>query len=86
MTLAEDETWRGGMRLVALDPVSGFILVEQVVESRSSAAWTQALAQGLDGLNVTVTQGTSDEAKGLARRSATRSAQTVGLIGHRLVA
>ena len=86
LTLAEDETWQDGMRLVALDPVSGFILVEQVAESRSSAAWTQALAQGLDGLNVTVTQGTSDEAKGLARRSATRSAQTVGLIGHRLVA
>jgi len=65
LTAAEDETWQDGMRLVALDPVSGFILVEQVAETRSAAAWTQALAQGLAGLNVTLVQGTSDEAKGL---------------------
>lgn len=65
LSIAEDETWKDGMRLVAIDPVSGFILVEQVAEERSAAAWTQALARGLAGLNVTVVQGTSDEAKGL---------------------
>jgi len=65
VSIAEDETWKDGMRLVAIEPVSGFILVEQVAETRSAAVWTQALAQGREGLNVTVVQGTSDEAKGL---------------------
>ncbi len=65
LTIAEDETWQDGMRLVALDLSSGFILVEEVAEERSAAAWTRALTRGLDGLNVTVVQGTSDEAKGL---------------------
>jgi hypothetical protein len=65
LSIAEDETWKDGMRLVAIDLVSGFILVEQVAEERSAGAWTQALARGLEGLNVTVVQGTSDEAKGL---------------------
>lgn len=65
VSIAEDETWKDGMRLVAIEPVSGFILVEQVAETRSAAAWTQALEGGLAGLNVTVVQGTSDEAKGL---------------------
>jgi hypothetical protein len=65
LSIAEDETWKDGMRLVAIDPVSGLILVEEVAEERSAAAWTHALARGLEGLNVTVVQGTSDEAKGL---------------------
>lgn len=65
LSIAEDETWKDGMRLVAIEPVSGFILVEQVAETRSAAAWTQALEGGLAGLNVTVVQGTSDDAKGL---------------------
>jgi hypothetical protein len=65
LSIAEDETWKDGMRLVAIEPVSGFILVEQVADERSAAAWTQALEHGLEGLNVTVVQGTRDEAKGL---------------------
>lgn len=65
LSLAEDETWKDGMRLVAIDPVSGFILVEQRAEERSAVAWTQALEPQLAGLSVTVVQGISDEAKGL---------------------
>ena len=65
LSIAEDETWKDGMRLVTIDPVSGFILLEQTSDERSAAAWTQALEGGLEGLNVTVVQGTSDEAKGL---------------------
>jgi hypothetical protein len=65
LSLAEDETWKDGMRLVSIDAVSGFILLEQTSDERSAAAWTQALEGGLKGLNVTVVQGTSDEAKGL---------------------
>jgi hypothetical protein len=65
LSIAEDETWQDGMRLVGIDPVSNFILLEQTSDERSAAAWTQALARSLEGLNVTVVQGTSDEAKGL---------------------
>lgn len=65
LNIAEDETWKDGMRLVSIDAVSGFILVEQTSDQRSAAAWTQALESGLAGLSVTVVQGTSDEAKGL---------------------
>ncbi|HSO81622.1 DUF6399 domain-containing protein [Thiocapsa sp.] len=65
LSIAEDETWKDGMRLVCIDAVSNFILLEHRSDARSAAAWTQALEDGLEGLNVTVVQGTSDEAKGL---------------------
>jgi hypothetical protein len=65
LSLSEDETWKDGLRLVGIDPVSGFIVVEQASADRSAQTWTQALGQGLAGLNVTVVQATSDEAKGL---------------------
>ncbi|WP_295402074.1 hypothetical protein [uncultured Thiocystis sp.] len=65
LSLAEEETWKDGMRLVSIEAVSGFILLEQTRDERSAAAWTPALASQRAGLNVTVVQGTSDEAKGL---------------------
>ncbi|RKT45572.1 hypothetical protein BDD21_3036 [Thiocapsa rosea] len=65
LSIAEDETWKDGMRLVGIDAVSNFILLKQRSDARSAAAWTRALEGGLEGLNVTVVQGTSDEAKGL---------------------
>ncbi|SDX71760.1 hypothetical protein SAMN05421783_1721 [Thiocapsa roseopersicina] len=65
LSIAEDETWKDGMRLVCIDATSNFILLEQRSDERSAAAWTRALEGGLEGLNVTVVQGTSDEAKGL---------------------
>ncbi|EIC23677.1 hypothetical protein Thi970DRAFT_00391 [Thiorhodovibrio frisius] len=65
LSIAEDETWKDGMRLVSIDAASNFILLEHRSDERSAAAWTQALEGGLEGLNVTVVQGTSDEAKGL---------------------
>jgi hypothetical protein len=65
LSIAEDETWKDGMRLVCIDAISNYILLEQRSDARSAAAWTQALEDGLEGLNVTVVQGTSDEAKGL---------------------
>jgi len=50
-----------------LEPVSNFLLREQYAADRTAATWTQALRAGLDGLNVTVIQGTSDEATALRR-------------------
>jgi hypothetical protein len=65
ITIAEDETWLGPMPLVAIEAVSGFILLGQFAKDRSAGTWSAALEHALVGLNVTVAQGTSDEAKGL---------------------
>ena len=67
VTLCEDETFHPEVCLVAVEPVSNFIVLEQYAENRSTATWTQALEAALQGVAVTVVQGTSDEAKGLLR-------------------
>jgi hypothetical protein len=70
VTVCEDETFHPDVCLVAIEPVSNFILVEQYAPDRTAATWTQALETALDGLPVTVIQGTSDEAKALRHHQA----------------
>ncbi|MEF8767078.1 DUF6399 domain-containing protein [Candidatus Accumulibacter contiguus] len=67
LTVCEDETFHPQMGLVALEPVSGFLLLEQYAADRQAATWTQALQEALVGLDVAVIQGTSDEAGALHR-------------------
>ncbi len=67
VTVCEDETFHPAICLVALEPVSNFILLEQYAEDRSAATWTRALAAACAGLPIEVVQGTSDEAKALRR-------------------
>ena len=67
VTVCEDETFHPRIGLVALEPVSGFLLLEQSAADRTAATWTQALQAALAGLNVEVIQGTSDEATALRR-------------------
>ncbi len=67
ITAAEDETFDPQILLVALEPVSNFLLAEQYAADRTAATWTLALRDALAGLNVTVMQGTSDEATALRR-------------------
>ena len=67
ISVCEDETDHPEICLVAIAPVSNFILRECYAEDRSAATWTHALAEALAGLRVEVVQGTSDEAKGLLR-------------------
>ena len=67
ITVCEDETFHPQICLVALEPVSGFLLLEQYAADRKAATWTQALQAALVGLNVAVIQGTSDEATALRR-------------------
>jgi DhnA family fructose-bisphosphate aldolase class Ia len=68
ITTCRDETFHPQILLVMLEPVSNFLLREQYAADRTAATWTQALRAGLDGLNVTVIQGTSDEATALRRQ------------------
>jgi hypothetical protein len=65
MVLVQDETWKDGMRLVAMDAVSRFIWVEKAAESRSAETWTQVVQQSLAGLKVEIVQCVSDQAPGL---------------------
>jgi hypothetical protein len=65
ITVCEDETFHPATCLVAIEPVSNFILVEAYADRRDAATWNAALQQGLQGLPVRVIQSTSDEGKGL---------------------
>ncbi len=63
--VCEDETFHPDVCLVAIEAVSNFIVVKQYAPDRTAATWTQAMETALDGLPVTVVQGTRDEAKAL---------------------
>jgi hypothetical protein len=67
VTVCEDETFHPATCLVALEPVSGFILLEQYAADRTAATWTQALRDACAGLPITIVQGTADEASALRR-------------------
>ena len=60
-----DETFDPAICLVAIEPVSNFILAEHYAADRTAATWRQTLEQALGGLPVRVIQGTSDEAGAL---------------------
>ena len=65
ITLCEDETFHPQICLVAMEPVSNYLLLEQYVTARDANTWNQALASRLVGGPITVTQVTSDEAAAL---------------------
>ena len=66
LTLAQDETFTGGLCLVAMDPKSNYILLEQAAPARDHDTWHALMAQALSGLNCHIIQSTSDEAPGSA--------------------
>jgi hypothetical protein len=65
ISLCEDETFHPQICLVAIEPVSNFLLLEQYAPQRDTATWTHCLDERLAGWSVTVLQVTSDEAKAL---------------------
>lgn len=65
ITLAKDETFTGGLCLVAIEPKSNYILLEQAAPGRDQDTWHALMEQALAGLNCQVIQSTSDEAPGL---------------------
>lgn len=70
IALAEDETFPEGVWLVAMEPVSGFVLVEESAENRKAATWTAAVRKELGDLWVTVLVTGADEASALATHAA----------------
>jgi hypothetical protein len=65
ITLAKDETFTGGLCLVAAEPKSNYIVLEQAAQGRDQDTWNTLMEKALSGLNCQVIQSTSDEAPGL---------------------
>ena len=65
IALCEDETFHPEVCLVAMEPASGYILLERYAEARDAATWTEALQEALEDLPVEVVIVGSDEAAGL---------------------
>jgi hypothetical protein len=64
--LCLDENFHGPhICLVAIEPVSNFIVVEAYRDHRDSVTWAEAINAGLDGLTVQLVCLTSDQASGL---------------------
>ena len=65
ITLAKDETFTGGLCLVAAEPQSNSIVLEQAAHARDQDTWQALMEKALSGLHCQVIQSTSDEAPGL---------------------
>ena len=65
ITMTQDETFTGGLCLVAAEPVSNFIILEQLAQARDQDTWNDLMAPALAQLNGEVIQSTSDEAPGI---------------------
>jgi hypothetical protein len=65
ITVCEDETFHPQICLVAIEPVSDYLLLEQYAPQRDAETWNAGLDQRLAGWPVTVCQATSDEAGAL---------------------
>ena len=65
ITVCEDETFHPEICLVAIEPISNFILLESYAEQRDTKTWTGAMQSALSDLPVNIIQVASDEAKAL---------------------
>jgi len=65
ITLCEDETFHPEICLVAIEPVSNFILVERYAINREAKTWNEAVNDALDNFPVEVIQVASDEGRSL---------------------
>lgn len=69
IVLCEDENFHQLPCLVAIEPVSGFIIAEQYETSRCAETWNRVVQEGISGLKVEVLQVTSDEATGIKKHT-----------------
>ena len=65
ITVTQDETFTGGLCLVATEPVSNFIILEHLAQARDQDTWHELMAPALAQLHCEVIQSTSDEAPGI---------------------
>lgn len=55
------------MTLILMDPISGYILAEQIEEKRDGETWHKVTQAGVKGLNISIQQLVGDEASGLTK-------------------
>jgi len=67
ITICQDETFHPEPCLVAIEPASNYIVLEQYSQKRDAKAWTEAMDKAVEGLDVDIVQSTSDEGLGLLR-------------------
>ena len=65
ITMAQDETFTGGLSLVAIEPVSNDIGLEQAALARDHDTWHALMEPARSGLQCKVIPSTSEEAPGL---------------------
>ena len=65
ISLCEDETFHPDICMVAMEPVSNFIIAEKYVENREGKTWDNVVKEALYDLPVEVIQVASDEGRGL---------------------
>jgi hypothetical protein len=65
ITVCEDETFHPQVCLVAIEPVSNFILLERYADNRKAKTWTKMMKEVTADLSVEIIQSTSDEGRGL---------------------
>jgi hypothetical protein len=65
ITVCQDETFHPEVCLVAIEPVSNYIVLEAYAPDRKAETWSISMEASLNGLPVEIIQGTSDEAKAL---------------------
>jgi len=65
ITVTQDETFTGGLCLIAMDPDSNFIILEQTAQARDQSSWNALMEPALAELHCRVIQSTSDEGSGL---------------------
>lgn len=67
ITVCEDETFLSeDICLVAMEPASGFILVEDYVDQRDAETWDAKMAEATTGMDIEVIQVTADEGSAIA--------------------
>jgi hypothetical protein len=70
ITLTQDETFHVGRPcLVASEPVSDFLLLEEYADNRRTETWDAKVKKALKGLPVKVVQTTSDDARALVKHA-----------------
>lgn len=67
ISICQDETFHPEICLVAIEPVSNFILLEEYSEKRDAESWSKAMEGALHDLSVSIIQSTSDEGSGLVK-------------------
>jgi Family of unknown function (DUF6399) len=65
ITLCEDETFHPEVCLVAIEPVSNYLILEVYADNRDASTWNAAISEALKPFSVTVIQCCSDLAPAL---------------------